>query len=60
MSVKIISFSVNIIFTAPGLLPQTPADAPPLEGFNKKSPAAYGVDFYITSSKIFANFAFYK
>ncbi len=36
-----LTLSVNIIFTALGLRPQTPADAPPLAGFSMKSPVAY-------------------
>jgi hypothetical protein len=35
------TLSVNISFIAPGLRPQTPAEAPQLAGFNMKSPVAY-------------------
>jgi len=36
----LLTLSVNISFIALGLRPQTPADAPPLAGFNMKSPVA--------------------
>ncbi|MCG2736839.1 MAG: hypothetical protein L6282_10655 [Candidatus Methanoperedenaceae archaeon] len=36
----LLTHSVINILTALGLRPQTPADAPPLAGFNKKSPVA--------------------
>jgi hypothetical protein len=37
----LIKLSFNISFIAPGSRPQTPVDAPPLAGFNMKSPVAY-------------------
>jgi len=37
----LLTLSVNISFIALGLRPQTPAEAPPLAGFNKISPVAY-------------------
>ncbi|MCZ7357886.1 MAG: hypothetical protein O8C65_13235, partial [Candidatus Methanoperedens sp.] len=37
----LLTLSVSIILTALGLRPQTPTDAPPLAGFNTKSPVAY-------------------
>ncbi len=37
----LLTLSVNISFMALGLRPQTPWDAPPLAGFNMKSPVAY-------------------
>ncbi|MCZ7371744.1 MAG: hypothetical protein O8C66_14665 [Candidatus Methanoperedens sp.] len=43
----LLTLSVSIILTALGLRPQTPTDAPPLAGFNTKSPVAYFHDFHI-------------
>ncbi len=37
----LLTLSVNISFIALGLRPQTPSEAPPLAGFNIKSPVAY-------------------
>ncbi|MCE8429758.1 MAG: hypothetical protein J5U19_15405, partial [Candidatus Methanoperedens sp.] len=37
----LLTLLVNIILTALGLRPHTPAEAPPLAGFNKLSPVAY-------------------